>query len=79
MKVLYGLLKEPEINIPIDDEDETEDGDKPKVCSAKFYSNQGIIDSTETETFAKEPKLAKLLRGLRCGTIKIPLVFLVCL
>ncbi|XP_067931982.1 transcription initiation factor TFIID subunit 5-like [Watersipora subatra] len=29
-KVLYGLLKEPEINIPIDDDDETEDGDKPK-------------------------------------------------
>ena len=26
---------------------------------------QGIIDSTGTETFAKEPKLAKLLRELK--------------
>jgi len=33
VKVLYGLLKEPELNIPFEDEEETEDGDKPKVCS----------------------------------------------
>ena len=31
VKVYYGLLKEPDINIPIDDEDEGDDADKPKV------------------------------------------------
>ena len=30
-KVLYGLLKEPEISLPADDDDDTEEGDKPKV------------------------------------------------
>ena len=31
-KVYFGLLKEPDINIPVDDEDEGGDGeDKPKV------------------------------------------------
>ena len=31
-KVFYGLLKEPEINIPLDDGDEEIDGEgKPKV------------------------------------------------
>ena len=34
VKVLYGLLKEPELSMPVDDETETEDGDKPKV---KYY------------------------------------------
>ena len=36
VKVYYGLLKEPDLNIPLEDEDEGEgDGDaagKPKVC-----------------------------------------------
>ena len=44
---------------------------------------QGIIDPTGTETFAKEPKLAKLLRGLKSTAVlnnkKEPLVFLACL
>ena len=33
----------------------------------QFYSifNQGIIDCTRTETFAKEPRLAKLLLELK--------------
>ena len=32
----------------------------------QFYEmNQGIIDSTGTETFEKEPKLEKLLRELK--------------
>jgi len=31
-KVLFGLLKEPDINIPLDDSDEEKEGeDKPKV------------------------------------------------
>ena len=29
------------------------------------WSKQGIIDPTRTETFAKEPKLAKLLEELK--------------
>ena len=45
--------------------------------------HQGIIDPTGTETFAKEPKLAKLLRGLKSTAVlnnkKEPLVFLACL
>ena len=36
------------------------------VCSGRcIYSNQGIINCAGTETFAKEPKLAKLLRELK--------------
>lgn len=32
-KVFFGLLREPDINIPLDDDDDTGDGeDKPKVC-----------------------------------------------
>ena len=31
---------------------------------------QGIIDSTETETFAKEPKLGKLLRELKSMSVR---------
>ena len=37
------------------------------------WSEQGIIDSTGTETYAKEPKFAKLLWGISrrpCGVIK---------
>jgi transcription initiation factor TFIID subunit 5 len=37
-KVYYGLLKEPDINIPLDDEEEgaeTEVGDKPKKKKPK--------------------------------------------
>lgn len=31
-KVYYGLLKEPEIQIPLDEDEETQEGDdKPKV------------------------------------------------
>ena len=45
--------------------------------------NQGIIDYTGMETFAKEPKLAKLLRELKSMPVrwykKCLLVFLVCL
>lgn len=34
----YGLLKEPEIPIPLDEEDEAQEGDdKPKV-NLKLYS-----------------------------------------
>lgn len=37
-KVYYGLLKEPDINIPIDDDDDAGDGeDKPKVHLNMFY------------------------------------------
>lgn len=35
MKVYYGLLKEPEISIPVDEDDETEDADKPKKKSRR--------------------------------------------
>jgi hypothetical protein len=42
VKVFYGLLKEPDINMPIDDEDETAEGDdKPKVinpCHSTYHS-----------------------------------------
>lgn len=30
-RMYYGLLKEPELNIPVEDEDEGGDDDKPKV------------------------------------------------
>ena len=44
---------------------------------------QGIIDSIGTETFTKEPKLAKLLRELQLTPVSYnkngPLVFLACL
>ena len=42
----------------------------------------GIIDPTGAETFAKEPKLAKLFREIMSMPVrhhkKTPLVFLVC-
>ena len=45
--------------------------------------NQGIIDCKRTETFAKEPTLAKLLRELKPTLVsynkKSPLVFAACL
>ena len=44
---------------------------------------QGIINCKGTETFAKEPKLAKLLRELKPILVsynkKCPLVFVACL
>ena len=44
---------------------------------------QGVINCEGTETFAKEPKLAKLLRELKPTLVpynkKSPLVFLACL
>ena len=47
------------------------------------WQHQGIIDSTGTEAFAKEPKLAKLLQRLKLTPVayhtKHLLVFLVCL
>ena len=48
-----------------------------------FALNQGIINIAGTETSAKEPKLAKILRELKLTPVlynkKSPLVFLVCL
>ena len=45
--------------------------------------NQGIINCKGTETFAKEPKLTKLLRKLKLTLVsynkKSPLVFVACL
>ena len=45
--------------------------------------NQEIIVSTETETFVKEPKIAKLFLELKSTPVlykkKGPLVFLACL
>lgn len=35
-KVYFGLLKEPDISLPVDDDDEAEDGDKPKVRSIEY-------------------------------------------
>lgn len=37
-KVYFGLLKEPDINIPVDDDDDAGDGeDRPKVHFNMFY------------------------------------------
>ena len=62
------------------------------LIAARYYSTyclkfldcrQGIIDSTKTETFAKQLKLAKLSRELKLTPVwchkKCLLVFLVCL
>lgn len=39
MKVFYGLLKEPDINMPLEEEDEPPEGeDKPKVLSASLLN-----------------------------------------
>ena len=57
----------------------------PGEDKSEFGSNinQGIIDPTGTETFAKEPKLAKLLRELESTLVlynkKSLLVFVACL
>lgn len=36
-KVLYGLLKEPDINIKLEDDDDETADDKPKVTNASQY------------------------------------------
>jgi hypothetical protein len=37
--VYFGLLKEPDINIPVDDDDDAGDGeDRPKVHFNMFYT-----------------------------------------
>jgi hypothetical protein len=37
--VYFGLLKEPDINIPVDDDDDAGDGeDRPKVRFNMFYT-----------------------------------------
>ena len=57
---------------------------KVRVLQVRFTCYQGIIrDHTGTETFAKKPKLAELLRELKLTPVlcnkKRPLVFLTCL
>jgi len=42
-KVYYGLLKEPDINIPVDDDDDAGDGeDKPKVHFNVLYTGKPL-------------------------------------
>jgi len=41
--VYYGLLKEPDINIPVDDDDDAGDGeDKPKVHFNVLYTGKPL-------------------------------------
>ena len=56
---------------------------RKRQLSTQIQADQGIIDCKRTETFAKEPKLAKLLWELKPTPVlnnkKSPLVFVSCL
>ncbi|KAF6025096.1 TAF5 [Bugula neritina] len=56
VKVLYGLLKEPELNIPFEDEEETEDGDKPK----KKKSRRDISSLRKSKNDPNAPSLTRI-------------------
>ena len=46
-KVLYGLLREPDVQIALDDEEDGGEGDeKPKVCHLSVTNHSSLLVQT---------------------------------